>query len=129
MLYIISSPTNACSAYEPRLHLFVDLYGGYSYLASAEWSRPYRSLKTSDKMCSPCAFGAARLKLVLGHARIAQSQQWRLTLNGSQSRNHGIYIEVSLKTKFKRYMQKKNDCWCVFWSRHCSRKGAMRAEE
>ena len=37
----IRSPTHACmhacSAYEPRPHLFVDLYGGYNYLASAEW--------------------------------------------------------------------------------------------
>ena len=29
------SPTHACSAYEPRPHLFVDLYGSYNYLASA----------------------------------------------------------------------------------------------
>ena len=28
---------HACSAYEPRPHLSVDLYGGYNYLASAEW--------------------------------------------------------------------------------------------
>ena len=27
----------ACSAYEPRPHLFVDLYSGYDYLSSAEW--------------------------------------------------------------------------------------------
>ena len=33
----ISSPTHACSAYEPRPHLFVGLYVGYNYLASAEW--------------------------------------------------------------------------------------------
>ena len=27
----------ACSAYESRPHLFVDLYSGYNYLSSAEW--------------------------------------------------------------------------------------------
>ena len=28
---------HAGSAYEPRPHLSVDLYGGYNYLTSAEW--------------------------------------------------------------------------------------------
>ena len=30
-------PTHACSGYEPRPQLFVDMYGGCNYLASAEW--------------------------------------------------------------------------------------------
>ena len=39
MLYISARlRMHACSAYKPRPHLFVDLYGGYNYyLASAEW--------------------------------------------------------------------------------------------
>ena len=50
----ISSPTHACSAYEPRPHLFLDLYGGCNYLANAECFygdpiRAYRSSKTPDK--------------------------------------------------------------------------------
>ena len=50
--------------------------------------------------------------------------------NGSRSRNRGIYIAVSLKTKFKRHMPGEfHDCSWVFWSRHCSRKGARRVEE
>ena len=28
---------HACSGYEPRPQLFVDMYGGCNYLASAEW--------------------------------------------------------------------------------------------
>ena len=35
MLYI--STRLRMHAYEPRPHLFVDLYGGYNYLESAEW--------------------------------------------------------------------------------------------
>ena len=50
--------------------------------------------------------------------------------NGSRSRNRRIYIAVSLKTKFKRHMPGEfRDCSWVFWSRHCSRKGARRVEE
>ena len=40
MLYIsVCLRMHACrrSGYEPRPHLFVDLYWGYNYLASAEW--------------------------------------------------------------------------------------------
>ena len=49
---------------------------------------------------------------------------------GSRSRNRGIYIAVSLKTKFKRHMPGEfHDCLWVFWSRHCSRKCARRVEE
>ena len=33
----ISSPTYACSGYEPRPQLFVDMCGDCNYLASAEW--------------------------------------------------------------------------------------------
>ena len=41
-----------------------------------------------------------------------------------------MYIVVSLKTKFKRHMPGEfHDCSWVFWSRHCSRKGARRVEE
>ena len=41
-----------------------------------------------------------------------------------------MYIAVSLKTKFKRHLPGEfHDCSWVFWSRHCSRKGARRAEE
>ena len=49
---------HACIAYEPRPPLLVDLYGGYNYLASAEW-RSYTSLpffkdsKQMPGMCSP----------------------------------------------------------------------------
>ena len=46
------------------------------------------------------------------------------------SRNRGIHIAVSLKTKFERHFQGEfHDCSWVFWSCHCSRKGARRAEE
>ena len=39
-------------------------------------------------------------------------------------------IVVSLKTKFKRHLPGEfHDCSWVFWTRHCSRKGARRAEE
>ena len=39
-------------------------------------------------------------------------------------------IVVSLKTKFKRHMPGEfHDFSWVFWSRHCSRKGARRVEE
>ena len=55
---------------------------------------------------------------------------YHLADNGSRSRNRGIYIAVSLKTKFKRHMPGEfHDCSWVFWSRHCSRKGARRVEE
>ena len=38
MLYISARlRMHAWSAYEPRPQLFVDLYGGYNYLASAKW--------------------------------------------------------------------------------------------
>ena len=41
-----------------------------------------------------------------------------------------MYIVVSLKAKFKRHLPGEfHDCSWVFWSRHCSRKGARRAEE
>ena len=45
----ISSPTLVCicSGYEPRPHLFVDLYDGYNYLASTD--QAYRSSKTPDE--------------------------------------------------------------------------------
>ena len=47
-----------------------------------------------------------------------------------RSRNREIYIAPSLKTKFKRHLPGEfHDCSWVFWSRHCSRKGARRAEE
>ena len=37
---------------------------------------------------------------------------------------------VSLKAKFKRHMPGEfHDCSWVFWSRHCSHKGARRVEE
>ena len=54
----------------------------------------------------------------------------KLADNGSRSRNRGIYIDVSLKTNFKRHLPEEfHDCSWVFWFRHCSRKGARRAEE
>ena len=41
-----------------------------------------------------------------------------------------MYIVVSLKANFKRHMPGEfHDCSWVFWSRHCSRKGARRVEE
>ena len=41
-----------------------------------------------------------------------------------------MYIAVSLKTRFKRHLPGEfHYCSWVFWSRHCSRKGARRAEE
>ena len=41
-----------------------------------------------------------------------------------------MYIAISLKTKFKRHLPgESHDCSWVFWSWHCSRKGARRAEE
>ena len=41
-----------------------------------------------------------------------------------------MYITVSLKTKFKRHLPGEfHDCSWVFWSQHCSCKGARRAEE
>ena len=50
--------------------------------------------------------------------------------NGSRSRNLGIYIAVTLKTKFKRHLPGEfHDCSWVFWFRHCSRKDARRVEE
>ena len=55
---------------------------------------------------------------------------WTSLDYGSRSRNRGIYIAVSLKTKFKRHMPGEfHNCSWVFWSRHCSRKGARRVEE
>ena len=40
-----------------------------------------------------------------------------------------MYIAVSLKTKFKRHLPGEfHDCSWVFWSRHCSCKGARRVE-
>ena len=46
------------------------------------------------------------------------------------SRLKALYIAVSLKTQFKRHMPGEfHDCSWVFWSRHCSRKGARRVEE
>ena len=49
---------------------------------------------------------------------------------GSRSRNRGIYIAVALKTKFKRHLPGEfHDFSWVFWSRHCSRKGARRARK
>ena len=63
---------HACSAYEPRPHLFVDLYAGYNYLASAEW-RSYTSLPLFEDSRQICVlhdpYGMAILKLVLGHVR------------------------------------------------------------
>ena len=51
--------------------------------------------------------GGEILKLVLGHVRIAD--------NGSRSRNRGIYIAVSLKTKFERHLPGEfHDCSWVF---------------
>ena len=50
--------------------------------------------------------------------------------HGIRSRNRGIYIAVSLKKKFKRHLPGEfHDCSWVFWSWHCSRKGARRTEE
>ena len=41
-----------------------------------------------------------------------------------------MYIDVSLKTKFEWHLPEEfHDCSWVFWSRHCSHKGARRAEE
>ena len=70
---------HACSAYEPRPHLFVDLYAGYNYLASAEW-RSYTSLplfEDSRQICvlhDPYGIAILKLHVVLGHVRVAQSQ-------------------------------------------------------
>ena len=61
---------------------------------------------------------------------IMASNTYNVADNGSRSRNRGIYITVALKTKFKRHLPGEfHDFSWVFWSRHCSRKGARRAEE
>ena len=77
---------HACSAYEPRPHLFVDLYGSYHYLASAEW-RSYTSLPLFEDSRQICvlhdpygmhgdtqASAWSRALPLLGHVRVAQSQ-------------------------------------------------------
>ena len=61
-LYVSGLPSrlrmHACSAYEPRPHLFVDLHGGYNYLESAEWrsctSLPFfEDSRQMPGVCSP----------------------------------------------------------------------------
>ena len=70
MLYI--SARISMHAYEPRPHLFVDLYGGYNYLPSAEWwsytSLPFfEDSRQVSVLRDP--YGLGKLKLVLGHVR------------------------------------------------------------
>ena len=74
----------------------------------------------------------SRVILITCVLRNTARDQWRLTLSWQQkwSSNRRIQLFVSLKTKFKRHLPGKfHDCSWVFRSRHCSRKGARRAEE
>ena len=72
MLYISARLRIHAIAFEPRPHLFVDLYGGYNYLASANgdptWA--YSFSKTPDTyMFSVIHTARLYSSLELGHVR------------------------------------------------------------
>ena len=72
---------HACSAYEPRPHLFADLYAGYNYLASAEW-RSYTSLPLFEDSRQICVLHDSYGMAILG----TQASAWSRALATAWSR-------------------------------------------
>ena len=131
------------SAYEPRPHLFtavIIIWQGRMVILRL---LAYRSSKTRSpdnyvfsviytawRYSSLCLVKCANHSLVTCVLRNHNNGVYHLANNGSRSRNRGIFIAVSLKTKFKRHLPGEfHDCSWVFWSGHCSHKGARRVEE
>ena len=124
-----------CTAYEPRPLWFrifcmaVILSGKQQ---NGDTTRPYSvscSSKTPDaNMRSPYG-DTLHVCLVTCALRNHNNGVKHLADNCSWSWARQMYIVVSLKSKFKRHMPGEfHDCSWVFWSWHCSRKGARRVE-